>query len=225
MMGMLHSKNIANLARRKSRRNGTISGRDLGRVFTWFRPNELVWNYWVNNYLMGNSPPSFDILAWNADSTSLPAGLHSQFLDIFLDNPLRTPGEMEVLGEPIDLGQISADAFVVGAIDDHLTPWKGCYETTQLLGGNTTFVLSNSGHIASLVNPPGNPKASYSLGPKPGDDAEAWLAAAEKHSGSWWEHWASWVGERAGDKINAPKSLGNKRFPVLHEAPGTYIHE
>ena len=225
MMGMLHSKNIANLARRKSRRNGTISGRDLGRVFTWFRPNELIWNYWVNNYLMGDSPPSFDILAWNADSTSLPAGLHSQFLDIFLDNPLRTPGEMEVLGEPIDLSRISADAFVVGAIDDHLTPWKGCYETTQLLSGETTFVLSNSGHIASLVNPPGNPKASYSLGPKPGDDADAWLAAAEKHSGSWWEHWASWVGERAGDKINSPKSLGNKRFPVLHAAPGTYIHE
>jgi polyhydroxyalkanoate synthase len=223
MMGMLHSKKLINHARRKSRRKGIISGQDLGSVFAWFRPNELVWNYWVNNYLMGEAPPSFDILAWNADSTNLPASLHAQFLDMFMDNAMKVAGEIQVLGEPVDLSKITADAFVVGAIDDHLTPWKGCYETTQLLGGNSTFVLSNAGHIAALVNPPGNPKASYLAGPKPGEDPVDWLNNAKKHTGSWWEHWSAWVGERSGDKIDAPASLGNKRFPELDPAPGTYI--
>jgi len=224
MMGMLHSKKLINHARRKSRRKGIISGQDLGSVFAWFRPNELVWNYWVNNYLMGEAPPSFDILAWNADATNLPASLHAQFLNMFMDNAMTIPGEIQVLGQAVDLGKITADAFVVGAIDDHLTPWKGCYETTQLLGGKSTFVLSNAGHIAALVNPPGNPKASYLAGPKPGEDPVDWLSNAKKHTGSWWEHWSAWVGKRSGDKIDAPTSLGNKRFPALDPAPGTYIH-
>ena len=224
MMGMLHSKKLIDHARKKSRRKGIISGQDLGSLFAWFRPNELVWNYWVNNYLMGENPPSFDILAWNADSTNLPASLHVQFLDVFMHNAMRHPGEFTVLGEAVDLGRITADAFVVGAIDDHLTPWKGCYETTQLLGGDSTFVLSNAGHIAALVNPPGNPKASYLAGPEPGEDPVEWLNNAGKHQGSWWEHWSGWVGERSGDKVDAPATLGNTRFPELAPAPGTYIH-
>jgi polyhydroxyalkanoate synthase len=141
-----------------------------------------------------------------------------------MDNSLRN-GEIEVLGQPVDLGRITADAFVVGAIDDHLTPWKGCYETTQLLGGDCTFVLSNAGHIAALVNPPNNPKASYLLGPTPGDDPVAWLEKAEKQTGSWWQHWSGWAGKRSGAKIDAPTSLGNKRFPQLAPAPGMYIHD
>jgi len=224
MMGMLHSKKLTNLARRKSRRKGVISGQDLASVFAWFRPNELVWNYWVNNYLMGESPPSFDILAWNADATNLPASLHAQFLDIFMNNAMKNSGELQILGEPVDLSAIMVDAFVVGAIDDHLTPWKGCYETTQLLGGDSTFVLSNAGHIAALVNPPGNPKASYLTGPEPGEDPVEWLNNSEKHAGSWWEHWSAWVGDRSGDKIDAPATPGNKRHPELSQAPGTYIH-
>ena len=224
MMGMLHSKKLTDIARMKSKHKGIISGRDLGSVFAWFRPNELVWNYWVNNYLMGEAPPSFDILAWNADATNLPASLHAQFLDIFMNNAMRNPGELQVLGKPLDLGQITADSFIVGAIDDHLTPWKGCYETSQLLGGQSTFVLSNAGHIAALVNPPGNPKATYLAGPEPGEDAVEWLNSAEKLKGSWWEHWSVWLGDRSGDKIDAPASLGNKKFPELCPAPGTYIH-
>ena len=224
MMGIFHSKKLTGLARNKSKRKGIISGQDLGSVFAWFRPNELVWNYWVNNYLMGEAPPSFDILAWNADATNLPARLHAQFLNIFMDNAMKKPGEIEVLGESIDLNKVTADAFVVGAIDDHLTPWKGCYETTQLLGGDSTFVLSNAGHIAALVNPPGNPKASYLAGPEPGEDPVEWLNQAEKHEGSWWEHWSGWASRRSGNKIDAPELLGNKRFRVLDPAPGTYIH-
>ena len=225
MMGMLQSKKLIQIARRKSRRKGIIAGQEMESIFAWFRPNELVWNYWVNNYLMGEAPPSFDILAWNADATNLPAGLHAQFLEVFMENSFCTPGQAAVLGQPIDLSRITADAFIVGAIDDHLTPWKGCYETTQLLGGESTFVLSNAGHIAALVNPPGNPKASYLLGPEPGKDPVAWLDESEKHAGSWWEHWASWIGDRSGNKIDASESLGNKKYPVLHTAPGTYIYD
>ncbi len=224
MMGMFHSKRLIGLAQKKSKCKGIISGADLGKVFAWFRPNELVWNYWVNNYLMGENPPSFDILAWNADATNLPAALHAQFLDVFMNNSMSKPGGLDVLGQPVDLGRIKADAFIVGAIDDHLTPWKGCYETTQLLGGESTFVLSNAGHIAGLVNPPGNPKASYLAGPKPCADAIEWLEQAEKHQGSWWESWIDWLQERSGDEVSARKILGNKKYPELAPAPGSYIN-
>ena len=133
----------------------------MGAVFTWMRPDDLVFNYVVSQWLMGEDPPAFDILAWNADGTNLPAALHEQFLEIFRDNSLIRPGAMTVLGTPVDLATITVPTFVTGAMTDHLTPWTGCYRTTQLLSGPTTFVLSHSGHIQSLVNPPGNPKASY----------------------------------------------------------------
>lgn len=223
-VGALQSEELIRVTKKRSKRKGVTSGRDLGMVFAWFRPNELVWNYWVNNYLMGENPPSFDILAWNADAANLPSGLHSEFLDIFLHNQLTRPGAVEILGTPLDLSTITADAYVTGATNDHLTPWKGCYRTTQLLGGNCTFVLSHAGHIASLVNPPGNPKASYYVGSKPGLDPDAWQERAKKTQGSWWEHWANWIGERAGNEKAAPRTLGNKKYPELEAAPGTYIH-
>lgn len=223
-VGALQSEELIRFTKKRSRRKGVTSGQDLGIIFAWFRPNELVWNYWVNNYLMGENPPSFDILAWNADAANLPSGLHTDFLDIFLRNQLTRPGSVNILGTPLDLGTITVDAYVTGATNDHLTPWKGCYRTTQLLGGDCTFVLSHAGHIASLVNPPGNPKASYYVGSRPGNDPEAWREQAEKTQGSWWEHWADWVVKRAGNEKNAPRTLGNKKFPELEAAPGSYIH-
>ena len=223
-VGALQSEKLIRLTKKRANNKGITSGQDLGKVFAWFRPNELVWNYWVNNYLMGEDPPSFDILAWNADAANLPSGLHTEFLDIFLHNQLTKPGAVNILDTPLDLSSITADAYVTGATNDHLTPWKGCYQTTQLLGGDCTFVLSHAGHIASLVNPPGNPKASYYVGGKPGNDPNAWQEQAEKTQGSWWEHWAIWVNKRAGNEKNAPKTLGNKKFPELDTAPGTYIH-
>jgi len=126
----------------RSRRKGIITSRQMGSAFTWLRPDDLVFNYWVNNYLMGEPPPAFDILAWNADGTNLPGALHGQFLDIFRDNILTRPGQLSVLGTPLHLQNITVPAFVTGAVADHLTPWKGCYQTTQLLGGPSTFVLS-----------------------------------------------------------------------------------
>ena len=206
------------------RRAGVISARAMGNAFTWMRPNDLVWNYWVNNYLMGEDPPVFDILSWNADGTNLPSALHRQFLDIFEHNPLPDPGAFTVLGTPIDLGRIKVPTYVTGAINDHLTPWKSCYRTTQLLGGDSTFALSNAGHIASLVNPPGNPKASYYTGPLDEREAPAeWLESAEKHTGSWWEHWAEWAIEQSGREVPAPDAPGSTDHPPLVAAPGSYV--
>jgi polyhydroxyalkanoate synthase subunit PhaC len=224
-IGAFSSPRLLTLARWNSRRAGVISARNMGAVFTWMRPNELVWNYWVNNYLMGNPPPAFDILAWNADGTNLPAALHRQFLEIFEKNVLCQPGRMTVLGTPVDLSRITVPAYVTGGVTDHLTPWQGCYRTTQLLSGPTTFVLSNAGHIQSLVNPPGNPKATYFAGGEPGPDPQQWLTGSKKVSGTWWEHWADWLLERSGDQVPAPGKLGGSGHLPSDQAPGLYVRD
>ena len=213
------------LARWNSARAGVISARDMGGAFTWMRPDDLVWKAWVNNYLMGDKPPAFDILAWNADGTNLPAALHAQFLDIFENNPLATPGRLTCLGTPVDLSTIKLPTYVTGGVSDHLTPWTSCYRTTQLMGGSSTFVLSNAGHIQSLVNPPGNPKAVFYTGAEPGPDAEAWLASAEKHTGTWWANWADWLIAQSSGTKDAPAELGSAEHPALDEAPGCYVRD
>jgi polyhydroxyalkanoate synthase len=144
-------------------------------------------------------------------------------MDIFSKNVLIRPGAMRVLGSGIDLGRIDLEIYVTGATTDHLTPWRGCYRTTQLLSGRSTFILSNAGHIASLINPPGNPKAHYFAGPEPGGDPDDWQASAVKQQGTWWEHWASWVLARSGDERKAPGRLGSRRHPILEPAPGSYV--
>ncbi len=214
---------LLKFAKARSRRSGIITSRQMGAAFTWMRPDDLVFNYWVNNYLMGDKPPAFDILAWNADGTNLPGALHGEFLDIFEGNLFTKPSGFSVLGTPMQLEAIKVPTFVTGALVDHLTPWLGCYRTTQLLGGENTFVLSYSGHIASLVNPPGNPKAHYWTGGPPGPDPQKWLAGATKHQGSWWEAWAEWLKPYGGEQKRAPRSLGSKAHPVLDPAPGRYV--
>jgi polyhydroxyalkanoate synthase subunit PhaC len=210
---------------RRSRRRGVLEGRDLARAFAWLRPNDLVWNYWVNNYLMGNKPPAFDVLAWNADSTNLPAELHADFLTIFATNALAHPDMLKIDETPIDLAKVGVDSYVVGALTDHITPWKACYRTPFLLGGNAEFVLSSSGHIQALVNPPGNPKARYHVNPALPDDPDRWLAAAETRTGSWWEHWLGWLAERSGDERQAPGTVGSAAYPTLESAPGSYVRQ
>lgn len=219
------SAHLLRFARARSRRSGIISSRQMGAAFTWMRPDDLVWNYWVNNYLMGEKPPAFDVLAWNADGTNLPGALHCEFLDIFSDNGLVKPGAVTVLGTPVQLERIKVPTFVTGALTDHLTPWMGCYRTTQLLSGESTFVLSYSGHIASLVNPPGNPKAHYWTGGPPEADPRQWLAGAEKHTGSWWEAWSQWLDSYRGGDRPAPEELGSTAHPVLEPAPGRYVRD
>jgi polyhydroxyalkanoate synthase subunit PhaC len=211
------------VAKAQSQMKGVLGGQDLHKVFTWLRPNDLVWNYWVNNYLMGDTPPAFDILAWNKDCTNMAARLHRDFLAIFKENSLAQQGRHEALGEPIDLSKIICDNFVVGAVTDHITPWKGCYLATKYLGGDSMFALSNGGHVAALVNPPDNPKAHHFLAPAAAPDADSWLESAEKMPGSWWKGWAEWCGPRSGERIPAPKRLGSKKHPPGVDAPGTYV--
>jgi polyhydroxyalkanoate synthase subunit PhaC len=214
---------LVRVARARSRHQGVITGEQLGAAFAWMRPDDLVFNYVVNNYLMGEKPPAIDVLAWNADSSNLPAALHAQFLDLFHHNLLVEPGAVTVLGSPVHLKDISVPIFVTGAVTDHLTPWVGCYRTTQLLSGEATFVLSYSGHIASLVNPPDNPKAHYWVDGPLGPDPQAWLDGASRREGSWWEAWAGWIGPHAGDRVPAPAALGSAEHPELEPAPGSYV--
>ncbi|MGY1694355.1 PHA/PHB synthase family protein [Geodermatophilus sp. SYSU D00814] len=224
-LGAFSGRRLVDVARRNSRRQGVITARQMGSVFTWMRPDDLVFNYLVRQWLMGEDPPAFDILAWNADGTNLPARLHEQFLEIFSDNALVKPGALRVLGTPVHLSRITIPTFVTGALTDHLTPWDGCYRTTQLLSGPSTFVLSNSGHIQSLVNPPGNPKARYWTGDEPGPDPHAWRATAEEHTGSWWEPWSEWAIGHSGDEVPAPPEAGSAAHPPLEPAPGSYVRD
>lgn len=213
------------MAKAQSEMKGVLPGGDLHKVFTWLRPNDLVWNYWVNNYLMGESPAAFDILAWNKDSTNLPAKLHSDFMQIFKGNKLIEPGEFVAMDQPIDLGKIACDNYIVGAVTDHLTPWKACYQSCNFLGGDSTFALSNGGHVAALVNPPSNPKAYHIIAPGTAPDADAWMKGASRATGSWWQGWTEWVGERSGKMVPAPKKLGSKAFPAKLDAPGEYVKQ
>jgi polyhydroxyalkanoate synthase len=222
-LGHLITREGIEAARAASRHKGVLEGDDLGRVFAWMRPNDLIWNYWVNNYLLGNDPPAFDLLYWNADTTRLPARLHSDFLDLILHNPLPCPGSMTVAGTPIDLSQVACDSFIVAGTTDHITPWQACYATTQMLGGRKEFVLSSSGHIQSVINPPGNAKAKYFLNPQLPAGPDAWLAAARQHDGSWWGHWRDWLVARSGQPRPAPILLGNPYYPPQADAPGTYV--
>ena len=213
-------------ARRQSARKGVIDGKQMARVFAWMRPNDLVWNYWVNNYLMGNPPPAFDILYWNADTTCLPAAFHGEMLDMFEHNPLVKPGAKIIKDTPIDLSRVTCETYSVAGTTDHICPWSACYRSAHHLGGKKEFILSHSGHIQSILNMPGNPKATYFANPGEMDeDPEMWKAGAVTGKGSWWEHWAGWIGERSGEKKKAPRKLGNKHYHPKCDAPGTYVFE
>jgi polyhydroxyalkanoate synthase len=221
--GAMIDERTAAAAMAVSRAHGYLDGRALAEVFAWLRPDDLIWNYWVNNYLQGKQPPPFDILYWNADTTRMPAALHRDFIQLALTNALTAPGKATMLGSPVDLSKVDADSYVIAGVADHICPWQSCYRSTQLLGGSAKFVLSTSGHIASMVNPPGNPKATFQTGPSNPADPRQWLEQATTMSGSWWPDYASWLAERGGGQKKAPRQLGRKTFPVLSAAPGTYV--
>jgi polyhydroxyalkanoate synthase len=217
------SEELAAKAIAKSRRKGYLDGRDLAEVFAWLRPSDLVWNYWVNNYLEGKTPPKFDILYWNADTTRMAAKLHGDFVDAALYNKLARPGAVTVLGTEIDLSKITVDSYVVAGSADHICPWTNCYRSSQLLGGKVRFVLSSNGHIAALVNPPGNPKSSFQVSDDNTLDAEQWRQVARQEKGSWWPDYAAWLGDRSGGEKPAPESLGSTEFRPIEDAPGSYV--
>jgi polyhydroxyalkanoate synthase len=210
-------------ATEKSRKKGYLDGAQLAEVFAWLRPNDLVWNYWVNNYLQGKPPPNFDILFWNADTTRMSAGLHRDFIDIAIGNALTEPGKATMLGTPVDLSTVTVDSYVTAGIADHLCPWQSCYRSTQLLGGESRFILSTSGHIASLVNPPGNPKSTFQVAGSTPASAETWLKQADTVQGSWWPDFMTWLGERSGEEVSASSVSGG--LEELAPAPGTYVFD
>jgi polyhydroxyalkanoate synthase subunit PhaC len=216
-------KRTARLAIAVSRARGYLDGRALAEIFAWLRPNDLIWNYWVNNYLQGQSPPPFDILYWNADPTRLPAAVHRDFIELALSNALTRPDATTMLGSPVDLSKVGTDSYVIAGIADHLCPWQSCYRSTQLLGGSTRFALSTSGHMASMVNPPTNPKASFQTAADNPADPRDWLAAAQMVPGSWWPDYSAWLAERSGGMRASPASLGGAGFEPIQPAPGSYV--
>lgn len=224
LLGLFASEETLAAAKRSSHARGILDGRELGRMFSLLRPNDLIWSYWVNNYTLGKKPPAFDVLFWNNDTTRLPAALHGQFIDIYRDNLIATPNALIVNGTPIDLGKIDADAFVLAGTTDHITPWDACYRSSKRLTGNVEFVLSNSGHIQSILNPPTNPKATYFRNAERPDTAREWEAGAQKVVGSWWPHWVEWLSARAGELRPAPAAPGTDTYPPLYPAPGRYVH-
>ncbi len=221
----LLSRKVAAAATAASQRRGYLDGRMLAEVFAWLRPNDLIWNYWVNSYLLGKAPKAFDILYWNADPVRMTAGLHRDFIELAVTNGLTTPGGSQLLGSDVDLGKVDVDAYVVAGIADHLCRWESCYRTTQLVGGESRFVLSTSGHIASMVNPPGNEKASFHTATDNPEDPARWLRSAEKVQGSWWDDYLGWLRVRTGPERNRPRRLGSASYAPVCPAPGTYVHD
>jgi polyhydroxyalkanoate synthase subunit PhaC len=210
---------------KKIARSGTLEGTSMAGTFDVLRANDLIFNYLVNNWLMGQDPPSFDILAWNSDSTRMPAAMHAFYLRNFYVRNRLAAGTLEIAGRTIDLSAIKSPTYVVSAINDHIVPWQSAYKTTGLVSGPVRFVLSSGGHIAGIVNPP-TPKAWFLA-----DDtdaaapasAEAWREQAQRHGGTWWEDWTRWSTESAGEMVDPPP-MGNESYPVLGDAPGTYVH-
>ncbi len=222
-LGSLIDAPTAAAAVAKSQSRGYLDGRSLASVFAWLRPDDLVWNYWVNNYLLGKKPPAFDVLFWNADTTRMPAGLHRDFLRMSIDNALVQPGKAVVLGTPVDLSKVEVDTYNLAGIADHICPWQNVYRSGRLFGSHPRFVLSSSGHIAALVNPPSNKKATYQVAEELPEDPDQWLATATTRQGSWWTDWTAWATARAGELVDPPSELGSSAYPTLGPAPGTYV--
>ncbi|EGP45006.1 class I poly(R)-hydroxyalkanoic acid synthase [Achromobacter insuavis] len=210
---------------------GLMPGRDLATTFSFLRPNELVWNYVVGNYLKGQKPPAFDLLFWNGDSTNLPGPFFSwYFRNTYLENNLKVPGRAQAAGLPLDLTRLSMPAYIFGSREDHIVPWVSAYASTQVLRGPQRFVLGASGHIAGVVNPPAKKRRSYwvadNMGgagkPLPGDP-NAWLAQAQEKPGSWWPDWAGWLAGHSGKQVKARAKSGNASYRPIEPAPGRYV--
>jgi len=201
-----------------------LRGQELATTFSFLRPNDLVWNYVVGNYLKGEAPPAFDLLYWNGDSTNLPGPMYAWYLrNMYLENNLIKPGKLTVCGEQVDLGAISAPAYIYASREDHIVPWKSAYLSTRVLKGPNRFVLGASGHIAGVINPPAAKKRSHWIGRTLPATADAWFEAATEHPGSWWDDWSKWLASKSGPQIAAPKTAGSRKHKPIEPAPGRYV--
>ncbi|MGF6300629.1 MULTISPECIES: class I poly(R)-hydroxyalkanoic acid synthase [Paraburkholderia] len=203
---------------------GLYPGRELGFVFQSLRANDLIWPYVVNNYLKGKTPAAFDLLYWNADTTNLPGPMYSYYLrNMYLENSLCVPNKLTCCDTPVDLGNIDMPSYLMAADEDHIVPWRSAYRSTQLLGGQTEFVLGASGHIAGVINPASKNKRSYWTNDTCDENADDWRATAVQRRGSWWNHWIDWVKQHSGEQIEARAKLGNRKYKTIESAPGRYV--
>ncbi len=225
-LDLFMNKNSVKHALERTQDKGVMNGKELAHVFAWLRPTDLVWNYWVNNNLLGKEPPTMDVLFWDNDSTRLPAALHHDFMDILVNNKFSPNKSHKICGEDVDLSKFDSDFYFLAGDEDYLMPWKGCYQNLkQLPNARCEFVLSNSGHIQSVLRPPGIGNTFYYTNDKHVTDADDWLAAAEKQKGSWWTHWCEWLTERSGEKRVAPAHFGSENYPPICASPGIYVFE
>ena len=208
-------------------RRGLLKGQELASTFSFLRPNDLVWNYVVGNYLKGETPPPFDLLYWNSDSTNLPGPMYAWYLrNTYLENNLVKPGKCTVLGERVDLGKVDLPVYIYGSREDHIVPITGAYASVQHLPGKKRFVMGASGHIAGVINPPAKNKRSYWTNDKLPATQQAWLEGAKEHPGSWWPDWAAWLKGHAGKQVAAPKAYGKgTKYKAIEPAPGRYVRQ
>jgi polyhydroxyalkanoate synthase len=212
---------VASLEKKMAER-GFLEGSEMGNTFNLLRANDLIWTFVINNYLLGRDPFPFDLLHWNCDSTRMPAKMHSFYLrNMYMNNLLREPGALSLNGVKIDLSKVNVPTYFVSAIEDHIAPWKTTYEGPRILGGKSRFVLSGSGHIAGMVNPPAANKYGFWTNTTLADDAETWLEGADQHQGSWWTDWMKWIGPHLGREV-AARPPGKGRLKVIEAAPGSY---
>ena len=205
-------------------KGGVFEGKELAFTFSSLRANDLIWQYVVNSYLKGKAPPAFDLLFWNSDSTNLPGPMMCWYTrNYYLENNLCVPGKTVQCGVPVDLGKIDVPAYLYASREDHIVPWKSAYLSRHLLGGDTTFVLGASGHIAGVINPPKKKKRNYWTGDATDPDAEQWLSSAQSVSGSWWPHWSEWLQRYSGSLVPKPNEPGNSRYRPIEPAPGRYV--
>jgi poly[(R)-3-hydroxyalkanoate] polymerase subunit PhaC len=208
------------------KRGGRIEGRELAGAFASLRSNELIWNYVVGNYLMGKTPPAFDLLYWNGDSANLPGPMYYYYVrNMYIDNRLRDADALTMCKQHVDIGRVAMPAYVLATREDHIVPWHSAYRSAALLGGKVEFVLGASGHIAGVINPPAKGRRNYWTNALMTDDADEWLARAESRPGSWWTHWATWLAGHGGPSRAAPVHAGSARHPPLARAPGAYVTE
>jgi polyhydroxyalkanoate synthase len=225
-LGVFVDEQHASLREQQIGQGGLMSARELGTTFSFLRPNELVWNYVVSNYLKGESPVAFDLLFWNSDSTNLPGPFFTwYFRHTYLENQLSQPNKLTCCGVPVDLRKVKVPTYLYGSREDHIVPWHSAFASTTIFPGPNRFVLGASGHIAGVINPPAKNKRNYWVGEKPvkGQTAEQWFEQAQQVPGSWWPDWADWLAAHSGKRVKALKSQGNKDYPALEAAPGSYV--
>jgi polyhydroxyalkanoate synthase len=224
IIGMMDTEESRKVLRRAAAEGQVLPARSVRTSFAWLRPNDLVFNYLVSGWLLGQDPPSFDVLAWNDDATSISARFALESTELLVD-AMERPDGVTVLGTPIDLAKVDCDSFHVAGYTDHITPWRAAYTSTQVLGGDKQMAVVKSGHIQSFVNPAAKSRYDYWEGPPASDDPDQWLAGATEHHGSWWPQWIEWLTARSGPEKAPASALGNRKYPPLGPAPGTYVHQ